>query len=157
DYTGGRFEGLPIRCQVVSVPGQKALAARRRKLLADADAVVFVADSTRLGIELSLRYAAEMRGALDTRTAPVPGIVLQANKRDAADALPIPELIAKFRAVGIEAAVIETEATAGNGVRESFLFGVRLALDRVRELITLGELRTGAPRENSPDALLQWL
>src|SRR5262245_233839 len=46
DFVGGRFEGSPIRCQLVSVPGQAALAARRRLLLETADAVVLVVDST---------------------------------------------------------------------------------------------------------------
>src|SRR5690606_19480358 len=64
DYTGGRFEGRPIRCQVVSVPGQRALRERRRRLLEDADAVVFVADTGRLGLELSLQYARELRELL---------------------------------------------------------------------------------------------
>src|SRR5262245_13239688 len=43
DFVGGRFEGRPIRCQMVAVPGQPALASRRRRLLADVDTVVVVA------------------------------------------------------------------------------------------------------------------
>src|ERR1700761_5646260 len=50
DYTGGLFEGRRIRCQIVSVPGQAALAPRRRHLLESADAVVFVGDSTPAGL-----------------------------------------------------------------------------------------------------------
>src|ERR1043166_550818 len=46
EYVGGSFEGIPIRCQILSVPGQDELAARRLAILADADAVVFVLDST---------------------------------------------------------------------------------------------------------------
>ena len=45
DYVGGLYEGMPIRCQVVSAPGQQVLESRRRLLLQSADAVVFVADS----------------------------------------------------------------------------------------------------------------
>src|SRR5690349_23457204 len=46
EYVGGRFEGYRIRCQLVSVPGQVELAARRRQIVLGADAVVFVGDST---------------------------------------------------------------------------------------------------------------
>ena len=47
DYVGGLFEGRPIRCQIVTVPGQTELAERRLRLLETADAVVVVADSRR--------------------------------------------------------------------------------------------------------------
>src|SRR5262245_24504994 len=49
EYTGGRYQGCRIRCQIVSVPGQVAFAKRRRRLLADADVVVCVADSSPSG------------------------------------------------------------------------------------------------------------
>ena len=39
DYVGGLFDGRQIRCQIVSVPGQRDLAERRRLLLETADAV----------------------------------------------------------------------------------------------------------------------
>src|SRR5688500_8756428 len=42
EYVGGLFEGRQISCQIVSVPGQRELAHRRRLLLESADAVVCV-------------------------------------------------------------------------------------------------------------------
>src|SRR5262245_10139235 len=50
EYTGGWFEGRQIRCQIVSVPGQMTLAPRRQRLLASADAVVFVCSSSVAGV-----------------------------------------------------------------------------------------------------------
>src|SRR5262245_20691924 len=46
EYTGGRFEGCQIRCQIVSVPGQRELIARRRRVIEGADVVVFVGNSS---------------------------------------------------------------------------------------------------------------
>ena len=157
DYTAGRFEGRPIRCQVVSVPGQRSLIARRRRLLRDADSIVFVADTGSLGLNLSLRYAQELRGLINSFDQPHPGIVIQANKRDVDDALPVPEILNGFRSVGVEAALVETSATSGSGVREAFLFGVRLALDRARELNARGLLRSGRPHIDSSGDLLREL
>src|SRR3954469_21794785 len=61
EYTGGLFEGHQIRCQIVSVPGQPDLAARRRALLESADVVVFVADtSDRASVERSVAHVHQM-------------------------------------------------------------------------------------------------
>jgi signal recognition particle receptor subunit beta len=157
DYTAGRFEGRPIRCQVVSVPGQRSLAERRRRLVADADAVVFVADTGRLGIDLTMKYASELAAILAHSDPPRPGVVIQANKRDVDDALDMPVVVEAFRKAGTDGAFIETTATDGSGVREAFLFSVRLALDRVRELSHRGLLRSGRPRVDSSGELVAQL
>src|SRR5262245_2896865 len=60
EYTGGRFEGCRIRCQIVSVPGQAVLGERRRRLLAAADVVVFVGDSSAVGWQASRAYLLEL-------------------------------------------------------------------------------------------------
>jgi signal recognition particle receptor subunit beta len=155
DYTAGRFEGRPIRCQIVSVPGQRSLADRRRWLLQDADSIVFVADTGSLGMDLSVKYARELGSVINSFASPRPGVVIQANKRDVEDALPIPEVLKGFRAAGIEAGVIETRATTGTGVREGFLFGVRLALDRARELNARGLLKSASPHIDSAEDLFR--
>ncbi len=140
DYTGGRFEGRPIRCQVVSVPGQRALRERRRRLLAQADAVVFVADTGRVGLDLSLQYARELREFLARAEAPQPGVVVQANKRDVEDALEMPAVVEAFRKQGLEVGFVESTATTTAGVKQAFVLAVRLALDRIRELARVGGL-----------------
>lgn len=157
DYTAGRFEGRPIRCQVVSVPGQRSLAERRRRLVADADAVVFVADTGRLGIDLTIEYARELAAILARGDSPRPGVVIQANKRDVGDALDMPVVVEAFRKAGADGAFIETTATDGSGVREAFLFAVRLALDRVRELSRRGLLVSGRPQVDSSGELVAQL
>lgn len=135
EYVGGRFEGRQIRCQLVSVPGQKALAGRRQVLLDSADVVVFVADTTASAIDESIRQLESLRDGLTAVEPPV-GVVLQANKRDVPSAVSLEPL----RGHGL--GIVESVASSGDGVRETFIFAVRLALDRVREQMRLGTLKS---------------
>lgn len=152
DYVGGLYEGRQIRCQVVSVPGQKLFAERRRVLLESADAVVLVADTTPEPFDAALAILEELVPFCRDRR-PATGIVMQANKRDDPDALPREEVRARLDAIA-PVALSETVATAGTGVREAFVFAVRLALDRVRALMDAGELAHGRPEIDDADALL---
>jgi len=153
EYTGGLFEGHQIRCQIVSVPGQAVLAHRRTSLLQTADAVVFVSDSSPSAVETTRSYLAEMRTALDEAGGPRVGVILQANKRDRPDAVDVSAL----QAAAPGTAVLESVATSGTGVRETFVFAVRLALDRVRELLRTRTLSFGAPDVQTSDQLLAQL
>ncbi len=149
EYVGGLYDGRPIRCQVVSVPGQVELRHRRRYLLDHADAVIFVSD-TRDGhfqptLEL-LRTTVEIVRQQD----PPLGLVLQANKRDT------PEAMARSAVKRLVDALcpmpfVDTVATNGEGIREAFVLGIGLALDRVRALAELGQLetRTGAGADSA--------
>lgn len=155
DYTGGLFEGRRIRCQIVSVPGQSSLASRRRSLLETADAVVFVSDTTRTAVTQGRSYLRSARVALGSREGPTVGVVLQANKRDHADALPLNDLRTALDAPDEKVAIIESVATDGAGIREAFVFAVRLALDRVRELMKSSQLEITQPSIDSAEELLQ--
>src|ERR1044071_435675 len=76
EYVGGRFEGCQIRCQIVSVPGQRALSARRRRVIESADVVVFVGDSSPAETARTFAYLFELRDMLAGAEAPV-GVILQ--------------------------------------------------------------------------------
>lgn len=154
DYTGGLFEGRRIRCQIVSVPGQAILAPRRRRLLSSADVVVYVSDTTATGFAAEAGHLGSLRDVLSHLPAPPVGVVVQANKRDTADAVPLDELRDRMRDLGLVAGIVETRATQGDGVREAFVLAVRLALDRVRELMRSGALRTASPEAGTADDLL---
>ncbi|MET0536155.1 MAG: ADP-ribosylation factor-like protein [Steroidobacter sp.] len=155
DYTGGLFEGRRIRCQIVTVPGQAVLAKRRRRLLESADVVVFVGDSSSAGFAEDKRQLRNLRKVLSEVSGPPVGIVLQANKRDHADAMPMDKLRDVLDEMELRSAVIESVATEGTGIREAFVFAVRLALDRVRELMNTNALKTTRPKINSAQDLLQ--
>jgi signal recognition particle receptor subunit beta len=153
EYTGGLFEGNQIRCQIVTVPGQTVLAHRRHALLESADVVVFVSDSAPAAVATTRDYLGEMRGVLDEVPGPRIGVILQANKRDRAEAVNLDAI----RAVAPGIAVLESVATEGKGIREAFVFAVRLALDRVRELLRERTLRLAAPDVQSSADLLAHL
>lgn len=152
DYVGGSFDGLPIRCQILSVPGQTDLAPRRFALLAEADAVVFVTHSAPDRLPAAAAHLRELRELLDTRPAPRPGIVVQANHRDSPDPVPVSEL---HEALGLDGlALVESVATEDVGIRQAFVLSVRLALDRARELMARGDLPAGPGETDDPGVLL---
>jgi signal recognition particle receptor subunit beta len=155
EYVGGLFEGRRICCQLVSVPGQDELQHRRRFILDSADAIVFVADSRpaelRNGLELLERLVPTCRDQ-----EPPVGVVFQANRRDAPDAVEIGALRERLRAIA-PMAVVETVALASEGVREAFVLAVRLALDRTRALAVQGRLAKARPREVAGGELFERL
>lgn len=136
EYTGGLFAGRPIRCQIVSVPGQVELAARRRALLESADVVVFVADTgDTAAVERSAVTIREMVEML-RRDDQVPvGVIVQANKRDLPTAVSRDELRAALGDDFAATALTESVAETGLGIRETFVLAVRVALDRIRAQI----------------------
>lgn len=157
DYTGGLFEGRRIRCQIITVPGQATLASRRRHLLQSADVVVFVGDSSPKEQSATSSYLTGLRNVLEKLDGPPVGIVLQANKRDQPSAVSLDSLHAMVDRIGGRIGIVESVATDGTGIREAFVFAVRLALDRVRELMRQGCLQAAAPEIDSADDLLAQL
>jgi signal recognition particle receptor subunit beta len=152
DYVGGLFDGRQIRCQIVSVPGQKDLAHRRKMLIETADAVVLVLDTRQAEWEFGLGWVRDTAPFCRGKSPPV-GLVLQANKRDAPDAVSTEEIQRSLKRVA-PVAVVPSTATSGEGIREAFVLAVRLALDRVRALSAAGELATGKPSEDDAAELL---
>jgi hypothetical protein len=155
DYTGGLFEGRRIRCQIISVPGQATLAPRRRRLLETADVIVFVGNSTPAGFASDRAYLSGLRTVLERVSGPPVGIVFQANKRDHAEAVPLDTIRSMLQELGLHVGVVESIATESSGIREAFVFAVRLALDRVRDLMRTGELTGDRPAVDSPEELLR--
>jgi signal recognition particle receptor subunit beta len=137
DVTGGWAGGERVRCQIVIVPGQIVLARRRRHILESADAVVFVADARPAAAPETTAALRSLARGLSGR-ADVP-LVLQANKQDLSEAQEPWQL---HEALGLAARVpaVAASAAIGDGVVESFLHAVRLAVDHVRALLVAGEL-----------------
>jgi hypothetical protein len=129
EYVGGRFEGQPICTHLVTVPGHDA--ARSAHLVASADVVLFVADTTAAGIDASAALLRTVRGQLDEPGATA-GLLVQANKRDAPSALPLEEVVRRLDLRPTDE-VIETVATDGDGIRQAFVFAVREGLKHLLE------------------------
>jgi signal recognition particle receptor subunit beta len=122
----GTIGSLPVTCQVLSVPGQRARSYRRRPLVHSADAVVYVADSRESVSSETRRVYALMRRYLRERDEAVPYVV-QANKRDAEDAVPIASLRSTLR-LPTHVPMLPAVASAGEGVRETFNAAVKAAI-----------------------------
>jgi signal recognition particle receptor subunit beta len=152
-YVGGIFEGRRIHCQIVSVPGQVELRHRRQFLVESADAVVFVADTRASALPTGLNMLRDLVSDGRRRDPPL-GVVFQANKRDDPDAVPREALRGILDAV-CPMVLVDSVATAAEGVREAFVFAVRLALDRARALAASGQLTQGVPSESDALDLLE--
>jgi len=151
--TGMLDEQFPLRCQVLTVPGQFAYAPRRWELLKQPDAIVCVCDSTPEGVHRG-RLAFDFLRALRERgVCPNVPLVVQANKRDQPSAVSL-EAFREGLALRPDETVIEAVASTGDGVQLTFM----TALDRAREHVR-GILRKQGvvglnPRVESPDELL---
>ena len=144
-YLGGMYDGRPIDCEVVSVPGQRALDRRRRRILDEADAVVFVVDASPGGHEASMQAWRRFVAWRAARPQP-PGLVVQANKRDLAGAWDSDD-VRRALSLPDEVAVVESVATDSTGIRRAFVFAVREAIrltERLRQ--EQGVLPTGEAR-----------
>jgi mutual gliding-motility protein MglA len=112
----GTISGFQTRFQLYTVPGQVYYDATRKLVLQGADGVVFVADSQRAQREDNIESFRNLQVNLleqgvDPRTIP---IVLQYNKRDLPDVMPLDELddLLNYR----DLPRFEAEALSGNGV-----------------------------------------
>ena len=151
-HSGGRFQGSAIKCEIATVPAQRRWVRRRAHFLDRADVVIFVGDTRAHAWDYTIDRLRDLRARLDARTGAPVGVVFQANRRDDRDALP---LAAVREAIdGQRIAVVESIAHEGVGVRETFVFAVRLALDRVRVEQADGLLPAGTSVLGDPDEVL---
>lgn len=130
-YDGGLYDGSPIECEIVALPGQSALEERRRHLLCTADVVVFVADGSPAGQAGSRAAIDRYRAWLATR-AQAPALVVQANKRDIPGAWDVGEARAELD-LPDDVPVVATVATDRTGVRHAFIQAVGKAVRRAQE------------------------
>lgn len=133
----GHVDEWPLRCQILTVPGQLALAKRRVRLLKEVDAVVLVCDSTPKGVAAARIAATSLvyvLGHCGNTSAPV---IVQANKQDLAGAL-APRDVALRLGMGAHLRVVPARATEGEGVRETLIAALDAARDRLRPLLRAG-------------------
>jgi signal recognition particle receptor subunit beta len=125
----GEVGGLDTRFHLYTVPGQPRHKRSRRAVLRGADVIVFVADSTP-GVEDAVAEAwqelDEPGFLLDSGAGPAR--ILQFNKRDLRDAVPIADLYARLERPTVQ--MVEASALKGRGVYESLRLACRAALSR---------------------------
>lgn len=155
DFLGGYVDGRRVQCQLLSVPGQAHLAARRRALLETADALVFVSDSRREHLEAErqhLEQTLQVTGGLD----PPIGLVWQANQQDRPDAVP-PHEVPALALLPPGTAAVGSSAQLGQGVMQTFVLAVRMATDRARLLLGAADLAELPTAARSPEELYRAL
>jgi mutual gliding-motility protein MglA len=123
----GQIRGMRTRIQLYTVPGQVFYNATRRMVLKGADAVVFVADSQEAMIDANIESLENLRQNLEANEIDPDEIptVLQYNKRDLPNALPIEILTERINVRNLQ----EFEAVAINGL------GVEETLKAVTSLV----------------------
>lgn len=128
-----RASGFAFQLKVYTVPGQPVHEATRKIVLANADAVAFVADSQPAQAAANRQSWDNLAGHLAGLATPVP-IVVQYNKRDLPDADP---LAALDRFDDPARPILAASARTGAGVVETFFALVEAAwrvLDQDRRL-----------------------
>lgn len=112
----GEIAGMKTKFHLYTVPGQVYYNSTRKLVLLGADGVIFVADSSRAKLDENIESLENLRENLaemgkDLGKFP---LVIQWNKRDAEDAMPVEELEEKVNRFG--APTFEGIAYKGEGV-----------------------------------------
>jgi signal recognition particle receptor subunit beta len=156
ELEAGLVDDHPLRCQVLTVPGQFLYVQRRYELLRSADAIVLVCDSSPSGLERS-RYALRfLRRMMVEGSCPDVPVIVQANKQDIPGALKAAELAAELE-LEPDVPVLEASAVNGDGVRATLVYALQAARNRLRA--TLEREGPGAVpvKQETPEQVYQHL
>ncbi len=116
----GTIGGFKTKIQLFTVPGQTYYNATRKLVLKGADGVVFVADSQAAQLDANIESYKNLGenlkvNGLNMETIP---LVIQWNKQDMQNLLPIEELEAKVNIRNVP--TVKAVAVKGDGVLETF-------------------------------------
>lgn len=148
EIEGPRHAGVGLRFQLITVPGQIERNYRRRPLVAMADVLVFVCDSSPAAIPDTQRTFARLRASIKRRTEPV-SVIVQANKQDVEGALSLSLLRRKLK-LDSSVIMIAANAAKGDGVKATLNEAMRVG---VRALKGTGELGPVLAEFANPDNL----
>jgi hypothetical protein len=129
----GTIRGFKTRFHLYTVPGQIFYEASRKLILKGADGVVFVADSQLERVEANIQSLTDMRQHLaDQGIDPdkIP-LVIQYNKRDLPNAVPVDELQKALNPRNL--AWFEAVAPEGIGVFETLKAAAKLVLQELQK------------------------
>ena len=138
----GKVNDFDVRFQLYTVPGQIRYNSTRRLVLKGADAVVFVADSQR---EMKAFNKESLESMIDNLRAngldpdEIP-VVLQYNKRDLKNIMPVEELDADLNLKGHP--VFLASAVAGQGVDDTFKGIIKILMSDLAEKQKLSAVKS---------------
>jgi len=129
----GTVRGFKTRFHLYTVPGQVFYEASRKLILKGADGVAFVADSQEERLDANFETMENLQEhlkehKLDFATIPY---VLQLNKRDLPNAMPVEELTKQLQKKGEP--VIEGVAVTGQGVFETLKELAKMVLSELKK------------------------
>jgi len=129
----GQIRGFNVRFHLYTVPGQVFYDASRKLILKGVDGIVFVADSQKERFDANIESFQNMidnlrEQGLDLKNIPY---VIQYNKRDLPNAVPVEELRKALNKEGVPD--FEAVASKGVGVFETLKAIAKLVLQRLRE------------------------
>ncbi len=125
----GEIRGFKTRFHLYTVPGQVFYDASRKLILKGVDGVVFVADSKEERFEANLESLDNLKANLRDQGYDIERIprVLQYNKRDLPNAVPVDELQRELNPDG-KIPEFEASAASGKGVFETLKALAKLVL-----------------------------
>jgi len=115
----GKIRGMRTKLQLYTVPGQVYYNSTRQLVLKGADGIVFVADSQDFALDANQESLQNLEDNLKrqgVRIREIP-LVLQYNKRDLPNALPVKEIDEPLNKLHVP--YFESVATTGIGVEEA--------------------------------------
>ena len=129
----GTVRGFKTRFHLYTVPGQVFYDASRKLILKGVDGVVFVADSQEERMDANVESLYNLEENLQAQGYDLMKIpyVLQLNKRDLPNVIPVEELTAELRRK--EEPVVEAVASSGDGVFDTLKAVAKQVLTELRK------------------------
>jgi signal recognition particle receptor subunit beta len=129
----GTVRGFKTRFHLYTVPGQVFYDASRKLILKGVDGVVFVADSQEERMDANVESLYNLEENLQTQGYDLMKLpyVLQLNKRDLPNVIPVDELTAELRRK--EEPVVEAVASSGAGVFDTLKAVAKQVLTELRK------------------------
>ena len=127
----GKIRGMRTKLQLYTVPGQVYYNSTRQLVLKGADGIVFVADSQESALDANIESLQNLEDNLKRqgmRIREIP-LVIQYNKRDLPNAMPVASLEEAINRFG--APSFESVATTGIGVEETLRGVTHAVLDHL--------------------------
>ena len=135
----GEINGFKIRLHLYSVPGQAMYSDSRRLILQGVDGIVFVADSQESRMDANIASLRDLKENLRSQRRKGVSLILQCNKRDLHDAIPVSEIV---RELGLSRVpCLEAIASDGKGVFETLRRVSRMVIGRLHRQFEILEGR----------------
>ncbi len=128
------IRGFTPKFNLYTVPGQAIYTTTRKLVLQGVDSIVFVVDSQPKRMQENVNSFVDLYKNLKETHIPFPqlSLIIQFNKRDLANAAPVPYMRQALQLNGYKIPCFETIANEGNGVFDTLKASIDSVLRRVQ-------------------------